>query len=218
MDIVIAGGHGQIALKLTRLLASRGDRVRGLIRIPDHGADLKDAGANPVLCDLEHDSDIPAKTGAADAIVFAAGAGAGSGIERKQSMDRDGALKLIAAAKSGGIPRFLMISTFHADEPRGNEIFQAYMRAKAEADAALRASGLDYTIIRPGRLTDAPGTGRVNLAPRLKGADVPRDDVAAVLAGCLIDPRTVGRQWELTAGATPIADAIAQASGQQTND
>jgi len=213
MDIVIAGGHGQIALRLTRLLAARGDAVRGLIRNPDQAADLEDAGAEPVLCDLEHESDIPAKTGTADAIVFAAGAGAGSGIERKQTMDRDGALKLIGAAKVNGVSRFLMISTFHADEPRGNEVFQAYMRAKAEADAALRESGLDYTIIRPGRLSDAPGAERVSLAIRLKGADVPRDDVAAVLAACLDDPRSIRRQWELTAGETPIAQAIARAAG-----
>jgi len=213
MQIVIAGGHGQVALRLTGLLAARGDAVRGLIRNPDHAADLKDAGAQPVLCDLEQDRDISAKTGTADAIVFAAGAGAGSGAARKQTMDRDGALKLIGAAKARGISRYLMISTFHADEPRGNEAFQAYMRAKAEADAALRESGLDYTIIRPGRLSNDPGTGRVNLATRLKGADVPRDDVAAVLAACLDDRRSIGRQWELTAGDTPIGSAIARAAG-----
>jgi uncharacterized protein YbjT (DUF2867 family) len=213
MEIVIAGGHGQIALRLTRLLAARGDRVRGLIRNPDHAADLVAAGAEAVLCDLEQAPDIPAATGTADAIVFAAGAGAGSGVTRKRTMDRDGALKLIAAAKANGISRYLLISTFHADEPRGDAVFQAYMRAKAEADAGLRASGLDYTIIRPGRLSDDPGTGRINLATRLKGADVPRDDVAAVLAACLLDPRTIGHQWELTTGDTPINDAIAQASG-----
>ncbi|MDH3241693.1 MAG: NAD(P)H-binding protein [Alphaproteobacteria bacterium] len=213
MEIVIAGGHGQIALRLTRLLAARGDRVRGLIRNPDHAADLVATGAEPVLCDLEQAPDIPAATGTADAIVFAAGAGAGSGIARKRTMDRDGALKLIAAAKANGISRYLLISTFHADEPRGDEVFQAYMRAKAEADAALRASGLAYTILRPGRLTNEPGTGRVNLAPRLKGADVPRDDVAAALLACLLDPRAIGRQWELTSGEMPIADAIAEATG-----
>jgi uncharacterized protein YbjT (DUF2867 family) len=212
MDIVIAGGHGQIALRLTRLLTARGDRVRGLIRNPDHAADLEAAGSEPVLCDLELNPDIQTAIGAADAIVFAAGAGAGSGVTRKRTMDRDGALKLIDAAKAGGISRYLMISTFHAEEPRGNEVFQAYMRAKAEADAALRESGLEYTIIRPGRLTDEPCTGRVNLARRLKGADVPRDDVAAVLLACLDDPRTIGRQWELTRGETPIADAISMAA------
>lgn len=203
MDIIIAGGHGQIALRLTRLLTARGDRVRGLIRNPDHAADLETAGSEPVLCDLELSPDIQTAVGTA---------GAGSGVARKRTMDRDGALKLIDAAKAGGISRYLMISTFHAEEPRRDEVFQAYMRAKSEADAALRASGLEYTILRPGRLTDEPGTGRVNLARRLKGANVPRDDVAAVLLACLDDPRTIGRQWELTRGETVITDAIAQAA------
>jgi uncharacterized protein YbjT (DUF2867 family) len=149
--------------------------------------------------------------GAADAVIFAAGSGPGSGPARKRTMDRDGAIKLIIAAKANGIRRYLMISTFHADRPRGPEGFQFYMRAKAEADAVLRASGLDYTIIRPGRLTDDPGTGRVNLAPWLKGADVPRADVAALLAACLDNPRSIGRQWETTGGDIPITNAIAQA-------
>lgn len=215
MEIVIAGGHGRIALRLARILSARGDRVRGLIRNPAQADDLRAAGAEPVICDLESQADIADAVGRADAAVFAAGAGPGSGAERKLTMDRDGALKLIAAAKANGIARFLMISTFHADEPRGDEVFQTYMRAKAEADAALRESGLDCTIIRPGRLTDDPGTGRISLAPRLKGADVPRDDVAALLAACLTDPRTIGRQWELTRGDTPIDEAIAQAAAQE---
>jgi len=211
MEIVIAGGHGRIALRLTRFLAARGDRVRGLIRDPDQAGDLGAAGAEPVLCDLEASTDITGAVGRADAVVFAAGAGPGSGIERKRSMDREGAIRLIKAAKAGGIRRYLMVSTFHADEPRGDEVFQAYMRAKSEADAALRESGLDYTILRPGHLTDDPGTGRIGLAPRLKGADVPRDDVAALLLACLDDPRAIDRQWEVTKGETPIGEAIARA-------
>ena len=212
MEIVIAGGHGKVAMLLHPLLVGRGHKVRGLIRDPNQAGDLAAAGAEPVLCDLEQLGDISGLVGPADAVIFAAGAGPGSGAERKRSMDRDGAIKLIDAALANGIRRYLMVSTFHADQPRGTEGFQIYMRAKAEADAALRASGLEFTIIRPGRLSDEPATGRVELAPRLKGADVPRADVAAVLAACLEDRRSIGRQWEVTGGDTPINEAIAQAA------
>ncbi|MCZ6848886.1 MAG: SDR family oxidoreductase [Alphaproteobacteria bacterium] len=213
MEIVIAGGHGKVAMHLHRILVGRGHKVRGLIRDPGQAGDLAGAGALPVLCDLELTGDISELVGPADAVIFAAGSGPGSGAERKRAMDRDGAIKLIAAAKANGIRRYLMISTFHADQPRGAEAFQIYMRAKAEADAALRESGLEFTIIRPGRLTDDPGTGRVELASRLKGADVPRADVAALLAACLDDERSIGRQWEATGGGTPIDEAIARAAG-----
>ena len=213
MDIVIAGGHGKVALHLHPLLVGRGHRVRGLIRDPAQAGDLSTVGAEPVLCDLEQSDDISEAVGRADAVIFAAGSGPGSGAARKRSMDRDGAIKLIIAAKANGIRRYLMISTFHADQPRGPEAFKIYMRAKAEADAVLRASGLAYTILRPGRLTDDPGTGRIHLAPWLKGADVPRADVAALLAACLDDERSIGGLWEVTGGDTPIDEAIAQAAG-----
>lgn len=212
MDIVIAGGHGQIAMRLHPLLVAHGHKVRGLIRNPAQANDLIAAGAEPVLCDLERMDDISGPVGRADAVIFAAGAGPGSGTARKRTMDRDGAIKLIIAAKANRIRRYLMVSTFHADSPRGSEDFQTYMRAKAEADAVLRASGLDYTIIRPGRLTDDPGTGHVNLGPWLKGADIPRSDVAALLAACLEDDCAVGRTWEVTGGDTPIIDAIVRAA------
>lgn len=214
MDIVIAGGHGRIAMLLHPLLVGRGHKVRGLIRDPGQAGDLTAAGAEPVLCDLEQTADIAQAVGPADAVIFAAGSGPGADAARKRTMDRDGAIKLIIAAKAGGIRRYLMISTFHADRPRGSEVFQAYMRAKAEADAVLRASGLDHTIIRPGRLTDDPGTGDVNLAPWLKGADIARADVAALLAACLDDRRSIGCQWEATGGGTLIPEAIASAIAQ----
>lgn len=218
MDIVIAGGHGQIAMCLHPLLVGRGHKVRGLIRNPAQADDLRAVGAEPVLCDLEREEDISGAVGPADTVIFAAGAGPGSGVERKRSMDRDGAIKLIIAAEANGIRRYLMISTFHADAPRGPEEFQTYMRAKAEADAVLRASGLDYTILRPGRLTDEPGTGRVNLGPWLKGADIPRTDIAALLAACLEDERSIGQQWEVTGGDTPIDEALARGASAQAAD
>ena len=211
MQIVVAGGHGQIAMLLHPLLKGRGHQVRGLIRNPDHADEVRRAGAEPVLCDLEAEADPAEAVGAADAIVFAAGAGPGSGAPRKLTMDRDGAIRLIDVAHRRGIRRYVMISAIGAEEPRGDEVFQTYLRAKSEADAALRASGLDYTIVRPGRLTNAPGSGRVALAARLPRAEIPRADVAAVLAHVLDGPATAGCQFDLTSGDQPIADAVASA-------
>ena len=117
MDVVVAGGHGKIALRLLRLLAEGGDRGRGLIRNPDHAADLEAAGAEPVVCDLEAEDDVSGCVEGADALVFAAGAGPGSGAERKQTMDLGGAVKLIDAARAQGISRYVMVSSVGADHP-----------------------------------------------------------------------------------------------------
>ena len=212
MDIVVAGGHGKVAMLLHPLLLARGHSVRALIRNSDQAGEVEAAGAAPIICDLELRDNIADAIGPADAVIFAAGAGAGSGAARKLTMDRDGAIKLIKAAKANDIRRYLMISTFHADQPRGDEAFQTYMQAKADADHALRESGLEYTIIRPGRLTDDPGTGRIALGPRLEGADIPRADVAALLVALLENQSAIGRQWEATKGDTPINEAIKKAA------
>jgi uncharacterized protein YbjT (DUF2867 family) len=172
---------------------------------------VRTAGAEPIVCDVEAREDISEAVGLADAVVFAAGAGPGSGVPRKTTMDRDGAVKLIRAARRNGIRRYVMVSAMHAEQPRGTEVFQAYLQAKAEADEALRQSGLDYTILRPGRLTDDPGTGRVRIAASLTRAEIPRADVADVLAHLLDIPETIGRQFDLTAGDQPIESAIASA-------
>ena len=209
MDVVVAGGHGQIGQRLLRLLAERGDRARGLVRNSDHVADLEALGAEGVVADLERDDATDAVAGA-DAVVFAAGAGPGSGAERKRTMDLGGALKLIEAARANGVPRYVMVSSIGAHDPSSaSGPMRPYLEAKAEADAALAASGLDWTIVRPGRLNNDPGTGRVELSDRLGGRGVvPRDDVAAVLLACLDERGTIGKTFELFAGETPIADAI----------
>ncbi len=208
MNITIAGGHGQIAMHLHPILTSAGHKVNGLIRNPDHAEELEKAGASPVICDLENESDISAKVGKADAVVFAAGAGPGSGAKRKWTMDRDGALKLMEACKKNGIHRYVMISAMKVEEPRGNEVFQEYLKAKSEADAALRNSGLDFTIVRPGRLTDEAPTGLVSLAYDLPRGEIPRADVAAVVAECLENSASIGKQFDLTSGSTPINEAV----------
>jgi uncharacterized protein YbjT (DUF2867 family) len=209
MLVAIAGGHGQIALRLTRLLTERGDQVRSLIRNPDHADDIREAGGEPVVCDLEEADDALVATAVrgADAVVFAAGAGPGSGAQRKGTMDLGGAVKLIAAAKASGIGRYVMVSSINADPNHpGDDTFSVYLRAKGEADAELAASGLDYTIVRPGPLTNDPGTGRV--AVDAGRGDVTRDDVAAVLAAVLHEPGTIGRTFDLSGGETPIGEAL----------
>jgi uncharacterized protein YbjT (DUF2867 family) len=211
MDIVIAGGHGKIALRLARLLQDRGDRVRSLIRNPEHAGDVEAAGGEPVVCDLEQvgDDAVARATAGADAVVFAAGAGPGSGPERKWTVDYGGAVKLIAAAKANGIDRYVIVSSRGADpEAPGDDAFAVYLRAKGKADAELRASGLASTIVRPGRLTDDPGTGRISAGDHVGEGSISRDDVAAVLAVTLHDPALAGVTFEVVEGDTPIEQAL----------
>lgn len=190
------------------ILRRKGHRVRGIIRKEEQADELREAGAEPVVCDIEEYEDISKAVGAVDAVLFAAGAGPGSGAKRKFTVDRDGAIKLIEAAKKNNISRYVIISAMGLDEPRGNAVFQAYQQAKAEADEALKKSGLDYTIIKPGRLTDEAGTGQVALAPDLPRGEIPRQDVAEVLAEILESPRTAGLELDLTTGETPISQAV----------
>ena len=213
--MVIAGGHGQIALRLTRLLRAWDEEVVGLIRNPDHADDVRAAGAEPVECDLERSdvTDIALALHGADAVVFAAGAGPGSGEARKETMDLGGAVKLIEAAKSTEIPRYVMISSMGADPELPGEGFAAYQRAKGRADDALVASGLDYTIVRPGRLTNEPGTGRVRIAESVERADVPRGDVAGVLAEVLARDDMSGRVLEVVGGDEAIGAALDKLAG-----
>ncbi|NGO73679.1 NAD(P)H-binding protein [Streptomyces boncukensis] len=217
MRTVIAGGHGQIALRLERLLAGRGDEVAGLIRRPGQASDLLSAGAEPAVCDLETASvdEVARHLQGADAAVFAAGAGPGSGSGRKETVDRAAAVLFADAAEHAGVRRFLVISSMGAnadltEPPAGMDpVFATYLRAKGAADDAVRARpALDWTVLRPGRLTDGPGTGRVRLAPETGRADITRDDVAAVLVALLDEPRTTGRTLELIGGDTPIPDAV----------
>ncbi|HYH90634.1 MAG TPA: SDR family oxidoreductase [Solirubrobacteraceae bacterium] len=210
MDVLIAGGHGKIARLLIRILAADGHTARGLIRNPDHAADLAADGGVPVLCDLEREDPSPHAAGA-DAIVFAAGAGPGSGAARKLSVDLGAAVLLIEAAQRAGIDRYVMVSAISADayDPNSEDVFQVYLRAKSEADHALRESGLDWTIVRPGGLTNGDATGLVRIAAKVPRGQIPRTDVASVLRECLREPRSIGAQFELVSGDTPIPDAVA---------
>jgi nucleoside-diphosphate-sugar epimerase len=212
MRVAIAGGHGQIALHLTRLLHARGDEVISLIRNPAHADDVRDAGGEPVVCDLEGATvdEVTDAIRGADAAVFAAGAGPGSGAERKLTVDRDGAIKLLAAAVAVNAPRYVIVSAVGAENPPdGDEVFQVYLRAKAEADAAVRGSDRQWTIVRPGGLTDDPGTGRVLLSTDPFRGEVPREDVAAVLAAVLGEHPSIGKIFYVNGGEDPVEQALA---------
>ena len=211
MRVAIAGGHGQIALRLAKVLSQRGDETVALIRNPDHADDVRQARAEPVLVDLEHadEDEVAQAIAGCDAVVFAAGAGPGSGPERKETMDYGGAVKLIAAAKQARVDRYVIVSSMGANpEIPGNDTFSVYLRAKGRADDAVRASGLDATVVRPGGLTNDAGTGRVTLGESVPRGQVTRDDVAAVLAAVLDSPNTIGRTVDLIGGDIPIAEAV----------
>jgi uncharacterized protein YbjT (DUF2867 family) len=216
MDVVIAGGHGKIGRRLARLLVARGDRVRGLIRNPDHAEDLRADGSEPVVCDLESAdvSSVADAVSGADAVVFAAGSGPGSGAERKMTMDRDGAVKLLSAAHQASVPRYVIVSSVGAEAPPdGDDVFSVYLRAKAEADQAVMESDRDWTVVRPGMLTDEPGSGRVRIQAEPIRAEVARDDVAAVLAAVVDESRAVGRVLYVVGGEDPVQDALVAAIG-----
>ena len=205
MDVVVAGGHGQIGLRLLRLLADGGHRARGLVRNPDHVQDVAAAGGEAVVCDMEALDDLSGCCAGADAVVFAAGAGPGSGPERKRTVDYGAAVKLMEA----GVSRYVMVSAIGAGRPDDwSEEMRPYYEAKAGADERLMESGLDYTIVRPGGLTDDPGTGRVRVGTNLDYGNIPRDDVAAVLLAVLETPGTVGKTFELVSGDTPVDEAL----------
>ena len=214
MRVVIAGGHGKIALLLERLLAERGDQAVGLIRNPAHVADVQNAGAEAVVCDLEAAGagDVAGLLSGADAVVFAAGAGAGSGAPRKDSVDRAASVLMAGAAERAGVRRFVQISTMGAGQPPRpgtDEVWVAYITAKTAAEDDLRSGGLDWTILRPGGLTDVPATGLVRLAaPPVPRGTVPRADVAAVIAALLDEPGTRHQTLELTSGDSPVAAAV----------
>ncbi|MEV6394243.1 SDR family oxidoreductase [Streptomyces sp. NPDC051907] len=217
MRIVIAGGHGQIALRLERLLSAHGHEAVGIIRKPEQADDLRQAGAEPVVLDLESASveDAAAVLGGADVAVFAAGAGPGSGVGRKDTVDRGAAVLFADAAEQAGVQRYIVVSSMGADpQHEGDGVFDAYLRAKGAADAYVRSlSSLDWTILRPGALTDDPGTGLVHLKASTGRGSVTRDDVAAVLADIVETPGTAGLTLELIGGSVPAPVAVKAVAG-----
>jgi nucleoside-diphosphate-sugar epimerase len=207
----IAGAHGKLAQLLTRQLIGRGDAVIGLIRNPDHAEDLRSLGATAELCDLEQATvgQIAEAIRGSEVAVFAAGAGPGSGAERKLTMDRDGCTKLLAAAVRAGVARFVVVSAVGAENPpTDDDVFSVYLRAKAEADDAVRGSDREWTIVRPGGLTDDPGTGCARIDTEPFRGTVSRQDVATVLAEILREPRSSGTILYVNGGDRPVSEAL----------
>lgn len=217
--VAIVGGNGQIARLLHPLLVARGHTPVALVRSQAQRDGLEALGATVRLLDIEQSAagDFAAAFEGAHAVVFAAGGGADGNVERKRTVDLEGSLKSIEGAELAGISRFVQVSAINVDEPVPDDtspVWRAYVEAKRDADAALRASGLDWTIIRPGMLTDDDGTGRVQLGEDVARAEVPRADVAAVLAEVLDSGAGIGAQWNLVSGDTPVADAVAGTSAR----
>jgi uncharacterized protein YbjT (DUF2867 family) len=211
--IAVVGGHGQVARHLLVVLRRSEHDPVALVRREEYRKELESRGAEVRLLDIERAeaADFVAAFEGCHAVVFAAGGGPDGNKERKRTVDLEGSLKSIEGARRAGIERFVQVSAIGVDRPppadRG-EVWRAYVEAKRDADAALRESDLAWTILRPGRLTDEPGTGRVSLGPDVARGEVPRADVAAVVAAVLDVDSTVGKQWNLVRGDESIEEAV----------
>jgi uncharacterized protein YbjT (DUF2867 family) len=212
MRVVIAGGHGQIALLLEKVLADRGHHAVGVVRNPDHVDDVEATGAEAVVLDLEKAdvADLTDVVKGADAVVFAAGGGPNSGAARKETVDKGAAVLLAEAAEQAGVRRYVMVSAMGTDraDPDSGDVFQVYLRAKKAADDDLRSRDLDWTVVRPGRLTDNPPTGRIQVGTLPRG-EISRADVAAVLAAVIEQDATIGKTFDLLAGHQTVEAALA---------
>ncbi|GAB4084819.1 NAD(P)H-binding protein [Myceligenerans cantabricum] len=216
MRIAIVGGHGKVALQLHPLLVRAGHSPVALVRNDAYRGELEGLGAEVRHLDIENAaaSAFAAAFAGCDAVVFAAGGGPDGNIARKRTVDLEGSVKSVDGAREVGIRRFVQVSAIGVDDPPpadSGEVWQAYVEAKRDADRAVRTSDRDWTIIRPGRLTDDAATGLVALGPGVVRGDVTRADVAATLAAVLDDDATIGHQWNLINGDTPVPEAIGRA-------
>jgi uncharacterized protein YbjT (DUF2867 family) len=209
MEVVVVGAHGNVGIRLLRILGERGDSPRGIIRKTEQAKDLEEIGAEPIVLDIEN-REIGDAVAGADAVVFAAGAGPGSGPARKRTVDYGGAVNLMEASIAHDIRRYVLVSAMGVNHPeRWSEEMRPYYEAKAEADKIVSEAGLDHTIVRPGGLTDDPGTGTVEVAEELqRSGQVTREDVAAVLAEVLHADNTIRKAFDLLNDGIPIPDAV----------
>ena len=214
--IAIVGGNGKVARHVITQLVTHGHEPVALVRNPTYQHDLEQLGAHVRMLDIEQDGvdHYAAAFAECDAVVFSAGGGPDGNIERKRTVDLGGSLASIEAAQKTGIDRFVQISAINVDRPvpdGAEPVWKAYVEAKRDADIALRESGLDWTILRPGHLTDDEGTGLVTLGDTVGRGDIPRADVAAVVVAALDNPVSIGRQWDVVGGQTPVDEAVASA-------
>lgn len=212
--VAVVGGHGQIARLLHPLLLEAGHQPLALVRGTEQADSLRGEGVETRMLDIEQsdEADFATAFEGCDAVVFAAGGGPDGDARRKRTVDLEGSLKSIAGAQRAGIRRVVQVSAISVDEQLPDDVepvWRAYVEAKRDADAALRASDLDWTILRPGRLTDDPPTGRVEIGVEAERGDVTRADVAAVVAAVLADDRTIHHQWNVVGGTSTVADAVA---------
>ncbi len=213
MRVAIIGGHGKVALHLSRMLSDQDQRVSGIVRNPDHVDEVAAAGAEPVVADDVQNltiSQLAELLAGHDAVVWSAGAG-GDNPALTYAVDRDAAVRSMDAAAAAGVDRYVMVSYFGAGPDHGvpsDSSFFPYAEAKAAADAHLRQSPLAWTILGPSSLTDEPGTGAIEVGDDLEGGEVSREDVAAVAVAVLHDPATIGRTIEFNAGPVPVAEAV----------
>lgn len=215
-QIAIVGGNGKVARHVITQLVTHGHQPVALVRNPSYQHDLERLGARVRMLDIERDGveKYVAAFAECDAVVFSAGGGPDGNIQRKRAVDLGGSLASIEAAQQAGIDRFVQVSAINVDRPvpdSAEPVWKAYVEAKRDADIALRDSGLDWTILRPGRLTDDDGTGLVTLGDSVGRGDIPRADVAAVVVAALDNPVSIGRQWDVVGGQTPVDDAVASA-------
>ncbi len=211
MHVFIAGANGQIGQYLLQEMAESDHEARALIRHPDQGPELQQLGATEtVLGNLEQDCSEAMK--GCDAVIFAAGSGPHTGPDKTIDVDQDGAIRLVDTARAIGIKRFIIVSSMRAEEPeKGPEKLRHYLQAKHNADQHLKNSGLDYTIVRPGQLTNDEGTGMVAVSPRqAEFGKIPRQDVARVLLAALDSEATINRVFDVVSGDTPVPDALAK--------
>jgi len=215
--IAIVGGAGQIARLVHPRLIHAGHQPRALVRRQEQADELERSGVETRLFDLETQDDeaLRAALEGADAVIFAAGGGPDGNAGRKRTVDLEGSIRSAQAAEALGIARFVQVSAIGVDEPLGDDVenvWRVYVEAKRDADDHLRKSSLSWTILRPGRLTDDEGTGHVTLGHDVARGDIPRDDVAAVIAAVVDDGRSVRQQWDLVGGTTPVLDAVSEAT------
>jgi uncharacterized protein YbjT (DUF2867 family) len=220
--VAVVGGNGKVARLLHPLLVRAGHTPVALVRDKAYGPELEALGAEVRLLDIERETseEFARAFAGCRAVVFSAGAGADGKVERKRTVDLEGSLKSIEASKPAGIKRFVQISAMAVNDPipeDASPAWRAYIEAKQAADEALRGSQLDWTVLRPGWLTDDPGTRRVLIGRDVPEGDIPRADVAAVIAAALADDGTIGRQWELTQDGLPVIEAIAVAELAELN-
>ncbi|WP_017731108.1 SDR family oxidoreductase [Nafulsella turpanensis] len=211
MKIFIAGAHGTTGQKLVKILSEKGHQVKAMIRDSSQEDEMKQLGAEPVIADLEKDKDFPLN--GIEVVYFCAGSGAATGPDKTTAVDEKGAIKLVESAYKHKVFKFIMLSSLGADDPKkGPENLQHYLKAKHEADKELKFSGLAYTILRPGRLTNEPGTGKITAKELLdsseRGRSISREDVARTLAACIDHRHTENKVFELVSGETPIDKAL----------